>query len=284
LGRMGKNKHKILKTKAKTRKYNTFLGIWRFKEREPMNNITNKAMPLIVLSLSGFIGGMISGCANKQVTDAHANNNKKVEFIENLKVKKLSLVDDSGTIRAKLEIDKENGTNFIICDENGNERVKIEAYKGFCGISFFDKNNTPRGGLLFRNEWSLLTLHDKNEKLRTMLGSKGDYATTLSLYDKDGLIATAGSGEDGEIISGIMKGKVRIIQRILKGRNTQAFTDESGKTRLVFTLGPNGEPLQMLLDKKGNRRIAMALGMEGKGLLEFYDKNKNVTWRPGKND
>jgi hypothetical protein len=178
-----------------------------------------------------------------------------------IEAQKFILTDAEGKTRALLDSNDQGGSNLVLVDANGKQRVNL-------GMTLSD---------------TLLSLLDSNEKVRTMLGTDNAHGTFLAIHgangrkralfidDKKGVgLSFFGPGEKTSTSLGEdSSGSALVLRRpdltegiVLSAKQEDAGIDLINQTGLMATLGNSQSPGQgevnryaaasfVLYDKKG---------------------------------
>lgn len=166
---------------------------------------------------------------------------------ERLAVRRLDIVDESGTIRMSLA---GRGPGGIM------DGVEYKRAFPFSGITFYDAKGSERGGV----------------GVADIPGSAVVLASDHAHHDAVGWRVMP----DGSV-SFMMNGREPMIREPSLGN--KLLPGIAAKTRLSMNLAPDGSPSLELADKQGRARIRLVTGADGSGEIQFLDEKGKVVQR-----
>ncbi len=102
-----------------------------------------------------------------------------------LRVSGLEVLDESGQVRARLDVDKREGPGLALFDSNGTLRQRFYiAYDSIPRLAFFDRDGTLRELMGVSLDGAAVKLFDESATMRAIMGLYMDGSTGLVLLDE----------------------------------------------------------------------------------------------------
>jgi hypothetical protein len=168
---------------------------------------------------------------------------------EAVKAKEFLLVDEAGTVRARLHVKATapNGAVLLLSDPDSNSTAEFGIMNHAPQISLSDKKGSKRIFLGFapdKEEQAFLKLSGKNGNSEVQLSAQAEHPSGLFLYGKDGAIRSQLSiGNDRPTFYFFDKqGDARLsmgVTNIPSPDGSETKTSES----TIYLFGPDGKPL-----------------------------------------
>ncbi len=213
------------------------------------------------------------------VTTLLTGASKKPEIAEEIRAKKIVLVDEQGKEVIVMDSLNNNVSRINIFDSKGKIRLCLGAVDGNPILGMNDPNGNNRLRLTADDTSSLLSLSDSKGNLRLYLAAD-DAISRLSLGDPNGNLRLDLMADDASSLLSLSdsKGNHRLGLSASDTGSMLSLRDSNEKNRLGLVADDASSSLS-LRDSKGNVRLGMASrdDEDNGGLMEIYNKtNESV--------
>jgi hypothetical protein len=202
------------------------------------------------------------------------------------------LMDDTGTERVRLSVNKQGVARIWVNDDDGTVRVAAYSFPSNdkdtpyrSGISVLgagkETNNKPKEAIVlatYKDGEATQAVFDKKGKLRLSMGAMPDGLANLLFLNKDGedkcaiQLGTIQQGGAFQQFFGKDGKRSLVMSAMPEGETAQYFLGADEKTRLYLGIYPNDVAGAAFMTKDGKPRMKLFTMPDGGATQAFYDK------------